>query len=171
MSIRGEGWPPRSWRHERITRPLKLAVSAGAGSAELVALEEDEGVVADLDEIPAPEPTGASGALAGLGAGDGGGVDVETVDVPEAVVSALAGRATGAQADFVDRGRLGEGGDEPDAALEADLVRVVAVKLEAAKFAGGWSLSCGTLRSDHGACTSVVKALPPERHLRGGPFC
>ncbi len=128
---------------------LEDAVRAGAGSAELVALEEREGVGIDLDEIPAPEPAGAPRTLAGLGPGHGSGVDVETVDVPEAVVSALAGRAPGAEPNLVDGGLLGEGGDEPDAALEADLVFVVSVEGETSSLAGGWVRGCAILSGGH----------------------
>ncbi len=149
---------------------LEDAVCAGAGSAELVALEERQAVRVDLHEVPTTEPTGAPRALAGLRPGDGGRVDVEAVDAPVGVVRALAGRTLGADLDLVDGGGLGEGGDEEDAALEADLVFVVSVEGETSSLAGEWWRGCAILRSGHGASTSVVKALPPERYLRGGPF-
>lgn len=50
-----------------------------AVGAELVALEVGERLL-DLDEVATPEPTGASGALAGLCLRECGREDVEAVD-------------------------------------------------------------------------------------------
>ncbi len=112
-------------------------MSACALAAEFVALEVGEVVVPDLEEIPPAEPTGAAGALSGLGARHGGGVDVLARDPAEAEVPAFARNALCADADFVDGGGRRERGDEPDAALEADLVGVVSVESDPANLAGG----------------------------------
>jgi hypothetical protein len=109
---------------------LEDAVTAGTGAAQLVALEEREVVVADLEEVPAPGALPAPVAHAAALAHALGGHDVRAMLVG-AEAPALAPVALGvhAHANLVQPVRIGPGRDEPAPAALVGAEDIVAAKL------------------------------------------
>ena len=113
---------------------LQLAVVAGAPPAELIALEEGEGVGASLEEIPMPDARPAAVAHAGAAPDALGGHDMRAMAVrSETSALAAASPRPDADADLVQPLGRGGGGDDPTPAALVGAEDLVAAELEDAQ--------------------------------------